>query len=56
MGKSKKDIIGNIVRFVIYLAVWRGLIPQEDGSMYACICIGAAAVISMMKVDMSKLQ
>jgi len=50
------DIIGNLVRFVIYLAVWCGLIPQEDGSMYACICIGAAAVISMMKIDMSKLQ
>ena len=50
------DIIGNLVRFVIYLAVWRGLILPDVGSLYACVCIGATAVISMMRVDMSKLQ
>ncbi|MBR2009854.1 MAG: hypothetical protein IJ936_07000 [Peptococcaceae bacterium] len=50
------DIIGNLVRFVIYLAVWRGLILPDEGSLYACVCIGATAVISMMRVDMSKLQ
>ena len=50
------DVVGNSARFVIYLAVWRGLLTPEDGSLYACICIGAAAVISMRKVDMSKLQ
>lgn len=50
------DIISNLVRFVIYLGVWRGLIPPDDGSLYACICIGATAVISMMKMDASKMQ
>lgn len=50
------DTISNLVRFVIYLAVWCGLLPQEDGSLYACICIGAAAILSMMKIDVSKLR
>ncbi len=50
------DIISNIVRTVIYLAVWRGLILPDDGSMYACVCIGAAAILSMIKFDVTKLQ
>lgn len=50
------DIVSNLTRFVIYLAVWRGLITPDDGSMYACICIGASAVLSLMKFDASKLQ
>lgn len=50
------DTISNFVRFAIYLAVWRGLLAPEDGSMYACICIGAAAILSMVKFDMSKMQ
>ncbi len=50
------DIISNIVRTGIYLAVWRGLILPDDGSMYACVCIGAAAILSMIKFDVTKLQ
>lgn len=50
------DMLSNFVRFVIYLAVWRGLLPAEDGSLYACICIGAAAILSMAKFDASKLR
>lgn len=50
------DIISNFVRFAIYLAVWGGFILPEDGSMYACICIGAAAILSMMKFDVTKMQ
>ncbi len=49
------DIISNFVRFIIYLAVWRGLLAPEDGSMYACICIGASAILSMIKFDVSKM-
>ena len=48
------DTISNLVRFVIYLGVWSGLILPDDGSLYACLCIGAAAVMSMMKVDVTK--
>ena len=50
------DIISNFARFIIYLGVWRGLILPDDGGLYACICIGAAAVISMMKIDVSKMK
>lgn len=50
------DMISNFARFVIYLMVWCGWIPSEDGSLYACICIGAAAILSMMKFDTSKLR
>ena len=50
------DTVSNFVRFVIYLAVWRGLIVPDDGAMYACICIGAAAILSMMKFDVTKMQ
>ena len=50
------DIVSNFTRFVIYLAVWRGLISTDDGSMYACICIGAAAILSMLKFDATKIQ
>ena len=50
------DTISNFVRFVIYLAVWRGVVLPDDGAMYACICIGAAAVLSMMKFDAAKMK
>ena len=50
------DIVSNFVRFVIYLAVWRGLLSAETGATYACICIGAAAILSMMKFDVRKMQ
>ena len=50
------DIISNFVRFVIYLGVWSGLISPDDGGMYACLCIGAAAILSMMKFDATKMQ
>ena len=49
------DIVSNFVRFFIYLAVWRGLLSPENGSTYACICIGAAAILSMMKFDATKM-
>jgi hypothetical protein len=49
------DIVSNFARFVIYLAVWRGLISADAGATYACICIGAAAILSMMKFDARKM-
>lgn len=50
------DFGSNLVRFAIYLAVWRGMLAPDAGSMYACICIGVSAVLSLMKFDATKME
>ena len=50
------DVLSNYARFVIYLAVWRGIITPDDGGLYACICIGVAAVLSMIRYKSTDME
>ena len=44
------DIVENIGRCIIYLAVWDGMIEPDFGGVLACMCIGLSMLVAAVRI------
>ncbi len=44
------DIISNLARSGLYVAVWAGVLNADTGALMACGCIGAAIVLAALQL------